>query len=645
MPAYCIFNKSPSSYPIYATCFLFLNLALISETSAQTQAKSLAASPAIERISVVASRDLTGAGLGEAASSDVIDLDDISIKPAKVADLLAHIPGVSLNGQGGLWQAYSVRGFSRWRVQSQVAGIPIYTERRAGNALSFIDPNLLQTVEVVKGPASSFYGSGALGGVVNLAPISGVEPQFGASFDSFANETGIYFTNSSADHDYGVAYRKADNDTLPDGREAYSQYEQLSGTWHWQHQLDEQLTLRSLFIPSYGKDIGKNNADYPESRITLYPQEKHLLAKLELVSASSWALGVYGHDQDWQSDILRPQKRRNLVDYKSLDWGANGQWAWEVANWQGRIGADVNNRSGVRVEEAQYDTSGKFSWQRTNLDAKESNFAFYGDAKLTQDNWRWHSGVRFDHYQQTSKLDKRSDHRLTGFSSLFYEKGAWLISAKLGTGFRFPGLSESYYSGSTGRGAVIGNSELKPETATNLDLGLVWDAQDIRWQLSAYSIWAKHYIERLTVSEGVLSYRNTDSGKILGVESSLRWYLSDDFSVAWNYQWQQGENELEQPLADIAPAEHNILLDYQYDDWLASLHYRLRQSKEDVASGEQALASVNVLDINVKYRPDAAWELDLAIQNITDKSYLATADDLATLMPGRHIRLGMTYHY
>jgi len=50
-------------------------------------------------------------------------------------------------------------------MQSQPVSARIVAERRAGATASFIDPLLLGVVNVVRGPYSSYYGSGALGGV------------------------------------------------------------------------------------------------------------------------------------------------------------------------------------------------------------------------------------------------------------------------------------------------------------------------------------------------------------------------------------------------------------------------------------------------------------------------------------------------
>ena len=51
-----------------------------------------------------------------------------------------------------------------------VSGVRITDERRSGPATSFVDPLLMGSVEVLRGPATTFHGSGALGGMIQVLP-------------------------------------------------------------------------------------------------------------------------------------------------------------------------------------------------------------------------------------------------------------------------------------------------------------------------------------------------------------------------------------------------------------------------------------------------------------------------------------------
>ena len=101
--------------------------------------------------------------------------------PLSIGSLADALPGVSLNGQGGLFQSYSMRGFSRWRIRTEISGVPILTDRRAGNSLSFLPPELIDSIQVNMGPASSLYGSGAMGGVMNVSLLNPTQTSLSVS--------------------------------------------------------------------------------------------------------------------------------------------------------------------------------------------------------------------------------------------------------------------------------------------------------------------------------------------------------------------------------------------------------------------------------------------------------------------------------
>lgn len=65
---------------------------------------------AIEHITVAVERNLISSDQNDI---NQINLDELHFKPSKISDALAQLPGVSLNGQGGMWQTYVIRGFSR----------------------------------------------------------------------------------------------------------------------------------------------------------------------------------------------------------------------------------------------------------------------------------------------------------------------------------------------------------------------------------------------------------------------------------------------------------------------------------------------------------------------------------------------------
>jgi outer membrane receptor protein involved in Fe transport len=596
----------------------------------------------IDRISVVASRNLTGSETDATQNVAYVSAESLNTVPQKASDLLSSVPGVSYNGQGGLWQAYSVRGVSRWRVQSLINGIPIQTERRAGNALSFIDPILIDSISVLKGPASTYYGSGALGGVVNVMPQQIDGRQLVIDYVSEGNQHAVAYLFGNESYSGGIAHRSASQGKDASENRLNDSFSQTSMVLNAHQDLENGLQMQYFFAPSIGKNIGKPNLEHPSDKVTVYPFEKHLIGSVSLVSSGDYALKWFFHDQSWQSDVLRVNKRRNIVDYQATDWGINFQKNWSTELFSGRWGIDSLRRQNVDVSEEQLDLDNQLIWSKLNLSGQHQEFAIYADSHYQWDTQLIQAGLRWNHYQQKSNnADDTQQSRITGFIGYKAELNPnWQLFAHIGSGFRFAALTEKYFSGTTGRGTVVGNPDLLAETALNYEVGLRYDQPSWSALIQWFNMDVKNYIERVEVGEGddaYLTYRNVKNGQISGIEGHLNWMLSEDFEMAFKWQLQKGEDKTGAALADISPQEVSVDFTYMYDDWQFGADYTHRKSKTKFASGEVPLQSANLIDISGSYQGFDDWIMKLYMTNLTDENYFASADDLSNQAYGRQV--------
>lgn len=90
-----------------------------------------------------------------------------------VADGLADEPGVFMGGDGVWSKNVNIRGLGEDRLVTMVDGNRIETATDLTASLSMIDPNDIERVEVIKGAQSVLYGSGAMGGIVNVITKDG----------------------------------------------------------------------------------------------------------------------------------------------------------------------------------------------------------------------------------------------------------------------------------------------------------------------------------------------------------------------------------------------------------------------------------------------------------------------------------------
>jgi len=102
---------------------------------------------------------------------DRLDLDRENVNTIK--DLVRYEPGVSVGGAGqrGGITGYNIRGIDGDRILTQIDGVEIpdsfFNGPYAQTQRNYVDPEIIKSVEILRGPASVLYGSNAIGGAVS----------------------------------------------------------------------------------------------------------------------------------------------------------------------------------------------------------------------------------------------------------------------------------------------------------------------------------------------------------------------------------------------------------------------------------------------------------------------------------------------
>lgn len=183
-----------------------LSAALLSQTISNAHAQNIQTQAAKETISketITVTATRTERPVSDVSNTvSVIDAAQIQREIANgIDDLIRYEPGVSVSGGGrfGL-NSFSIRGIGGDRVLTLVDNTPTADEFSFGPFLSsrrdFVDLDALKSVEIVRGPGSSVYGSNAIGGVVNFITKSPVDYLNGENFTASA-KIGLSSVDSS----------------------------------------------------------------------------------------------------------------------------------------------------------------------------------------------------------------------------------------------------------------------------------------------------------------------------------------------------------------------------------------------------------------------------------------------------------------
>jgi outer membrane receptor protein involved in Fe transport len=157
---------------------------------------NLEINPLSEEVTITAEAGLVADARSVSQPVNVIDQKEILDRaPEVVAQVVDEEPGVNLQRTSPSLSAVFVRGLTGRNVAVYVDGVRYTTSAQRGGVgtfFSLIEPSSLETVEVLRGPNSSQYGSDVLGGVVNFISRS---PVYGANDSEWHGGGNVYYSS------------------------------------------------------------------------------------------------------------------------------------------------------------------------------------------------------------------------------------------------------------------------------------------------------------------------------------------------------------------------------------------------------------------------------------------------------------------
>lgn len=560
--------------------------------------------------------------------------------PSSAAELITAVPGVALNGQGGRSQGASIRGISRHRILTSLAGVRITGERRAGVSADFLDPFLIEQIGVIRGPSSGYRGSGALGGVIEIVPREFSTWQLHSEFRSQGRETALAGGWGNETWSVGLAGRGAGNRRRPSGVPVNDHFRSFSGSLNarW---LRGDRTYGFSVISSLGTDIGKAANDYPE-KSTTYPLERHLLARFGSESVSGWGYAAGLHAQSLHTEA---RESGTVSDVYTDSWDLDLRASRGVklsAQWTGEIGVDYFGRRSVDSRE-RAESGGALL--RALDGGLEDNLGLF--ASMRRD-FRW---MRLEGGARLSLLRQKN----AGYDSVSGSSGDGFIGVVMpivegfdanfaaGTGLRYPSLSERFYSGLTGRGTIIGRPSLDRERSHGIEGGLMWSRPRFFVSSRLFGTRIRNYIERIELEPDLYSYANLTRGTIKGLEVEAIGEPAEDWLISVRGHTISGNSNDSTVLADIPVDRLTFGVSHRESHWQGGILSQLRSPKRYPGSGEQPIPSVVLITPFARLATEGGIELSFSVANLLNRRYLETADKKADYAPGRSFIFGLSW--
>ncbi|MBZ0157660.1 MAG: TonB-dependent receptor [Alphaproteobacteria bacterium] len=453
-----------------------------------------------------------------------------------------------LHGVRGFFVTYDrnyhyigVRGFARpgdfnTRILLLVDGHRlndnIYEQASIGT-LSLIDVDLIDRIEIIRGPGSSLYGSNAFFGVISIITRSGRHLKgFEASGEvgSFSSRQGrISYGNryargmetllsGTAYESRGqstIYYREFDDPVTNGGKVENGDGDRFHSLFAKQSFRD--FTLEAAFVrrqkeiptASYGTVFNDSRNQTIDSQSFLDLRYEHSYSG-QFEAMARVFYDHYSYDGDYVYDRAAPDGTGSRVlntDYAQGDW-----WGAEVQltgrfHERHRIVVGAEYRITIRQEQGNYDTEVYLDDRR-----KSRNWAFYFQDEVSlHDALVLNAGVRLDQYQTFGST-------VTPRAALIYRPfERTYLKFLYGKAFRAPNAYENYYRDF---GVIKANPDLRPEMVSTYEAILErYFGENYRGALSAFYYRIHDLISQQTdPSDGLLVFRNVDEVKARGLE-------------------------------------------------------------------------------------------------------------------------------
>lgn len=592
-----------------------------------------------------------------------------------IAEALAVLPGVAELGSGGFSLVPSIRGLARRRVLLMVDNARLSSDRRTGPSASFVSPEDIERIEVLRSPSSVFYGSDAVGGVVHILTRepdvrSGLRGKVNARYGTVNQERGLglSFTGGRPSLGFFLSFQGAEAGDYrsPDAKVLQSRYGQASALGKLRHESKKRDVVFS-FLLARGKDIGKPNRD-SATKPTWYPRENQNLMQFHWREKGVWAdgelsLNVFANPNflETRTETVQPYKsKESYSKTESTDFGLQLSFTRRLESrlrltvgldWYGRTSASALNSDKYLDEQGR--VFGIFEERPYTGGLRRDLGVFLsGDYNGIQ-GLDLVAGVRMDclrslaHPGGGEAVEMSDQKALTGFLAASYKLSeSFVFFANISRAYRAPDLNELYYTGITGRGFIISNPALSPESSLGYDAGLKHIGRRHFLGLYGFSYTLEDMIERYRIDEKLYTYGNIEKGRIQGLELEWEFFLGAGFSLFGNATAIEGESlNAGVPLNDIPP--RRLLLGGRA--WLGRLSLEVngtwQKEKDDPGPAEIAIPSAHWVSFKSSYFLAPSTHFYFVLSNLLGANYLARPDPESMPAPGRNFHLGISYSF
>src|SRR6266550_1909270 len=551
------------------------------------------------------------------ADVTVIERDEIARAGVdSLAELLQRQPGIEIiqNGGPGATSGVFLRGANTNQTLVLIDGVRVSSASVGATALEAIPLEQIERIEILRGPASSLYGSDAIGGVIQIFTRRGSD----ATRLTAGTGYGTYNTRSV---DGGVSGRSGPvTFSVHAGLQDSNGFNAIVNPANFSYDPDRDGYRSESVTASGGLELATGHelaATYFRNRLNNQYDGGDAFDDRTITTVESGGLEL----RDRLSSAWMSRLTAALGVDESVSKTGFGDFPFRTSQrqyaWQNDITIDPGLLTlALERREERVTTDSDFAVTARNTNSVMAVYVWRQDPQALQANLR---------YDDSSQYGGKT----TGSLAYGYRIGPeWRITASAGTAFKAPSFNDLYFPG-------FSNPALKPETSRNVEVGAHWTrtldllGQSIGTEMHAVA-WHNH-VHDLIVFGCDTNFNclpnNVDNATLEGVTITGDARLSTSASLSGSLTLQSPENDANGNLLPRRARRFGVVAwSQQAGPVRLGLELIASSLRYDDAENTRRLSGYASVNVTVEWPFAANWTVYVRGDNVFDRDYQLAAD-------------------
>lgn len=562
------------------------------------------------------------------ATSDVTVISQEQIRNAgqsTLVELLQAQTGLELSQNGGAGTSSSIyiRGANAAHTLVLIDGIRVGSVTLGTTPLETVALDQIDHIEILRGPASSLYGSDAIGGVIQIFTKQGKgAPKLNAAvgLGSYGrNQARVGYNGQVGDTRFsmGAGYDKTNGgfSTLRPGNYGYNPDNDGDTKYSAHFNIDHAINAQNHIglITLYNRD----RVEY-DANATAYDD-----AINQVNSVSGYWKSQF--NPIWQSRVVVGRGENLSTSFKNNNTINHYNSSQTQYQWQNDFKLPVGSLTAIAERnEQQVNSSQTYTLYQRNINALQLAYQANIAAHSVQ------ASVRRDDYSDLGS------HTTESIGYGYAINSSWRLKTSYGTAFHAPSFNDMYYPNI---GFYTGNPNLRPEQSRQAELGVHYQAGVNQFGMTAF----ENRIKDLIIYDSSVyptTMSNINTAKIRGIELSGATILAG-VQVKTNYIWQNPEDETTSNLLARRARQHGTIdLAKSVGAWTFGAQAIASSMRYNDAANTTRMGGYTLVNLRTAYQVNQQWRAIVKLNNAFNKDY-QTVSGYNT--PGANIFVGLEW--